>query len=97
MTIFRERDRRVEDRKRRSRGGGRGETKVEIRPPSVGRGGEVVVSMMERAKMKGLEGRGKSATVEVRQGKNIFMNILEKMGVKVLPFREGLDFKDIYV
>lgn len=53
MTIFRERDRRAEDRKRRSRGGGRGETKVEIRPPSVGRG--VVVSMMVRggAKMKG--------------------------------------------
>lgn len=39
MTIFRERDRRAEDRKRRSRGGGRGETKAEIRPPSVGRGG----------------------------------------------------------
>lgn len=39
MTIFRERDRRAEDRKRRSRGGGRGETKVEIRPPSVGRRG----------------------------------------------------------
>lgn len=39
MTIFIERDRRAEDRKRRSRGGGRGETKVEIRPPSVGQGG----------------------------------------------------------
>lgn len=59
MTIFRERDRRAEDRKRRSRGGGRGETKVEIRPPSVGRGGKVVVSMMMRggAKMIGI-GRG---------------------------------------
>lgn len=46
MTIFRERDRRAEDRKRRSRGVGRGETQVEIRPPSIGRGGEMVVSMM---------------------------------------------------
>lgn len=37
MTIFRERDRRAEDRKRRSRG--RGETKVEIRRPVLDEGG----------------------------------------------------------
>lgn len=68
MTIFRERDRRVEDRKRRSRGGGRGETKVEIRPPSVGRGGEVVVSMMVRGESNDEEEGGKLAKIRWKKG-----------------------------